>query len=628
MLRNARGWAWLSLCWLAVAVVPGRAEPPVVQLTVDLTDAARHLLHARMSIPAQPGPLTVCYPRWNPGDHRPSGPLTNLIGPVMSAGGQQLAWRRDSEAMDEFRCDVPAGVGAVDVDLRFEPLASYANLVMLQWSQVLLYPQGTPVTDLRYAARLKLPAGWRYGTALSTARTAGDTVEFEPVSLVTLIDSPVFAGRHLVAIPLAAGTEPPHELVVVSENPRPEARVRPLVPNFERLIAELHAVVGTHHFRHYHFLVALAGTGSNTDTLEHHESTAIRVPEHPTLDDVFPSLLGGAMAHEYVHSWNGKFRRPAGMITTDYQQPQHTEMLWLYEGLTEYYGRVLAVRSGLASAARCEGQLASLAAFQSRKPARAWCSLRDSAINYQNALDVMSRGLDWAASHRDADVYDEMVLVWLEVDTLLRKLTDGQRSLDDFLRLLCAGENGPPMVVPTTFEDVVGTLNQVAPHDWAALLNGRLDSTAPETDEAGITAAGWRLVYDPQPFVLAYDQFDPDTTAVFRFSLGLLLKPDGTIEQVMAGQPAERARLGVGMKVITVNHRRWSVAEASAALKAGLDSKDPLTLLVSVDGDLKTFTFDYHGGERYPHLERIPGQPDGLAAILSPKVPPAAAGAK
>lgn len=601
-----------------------------ITLNVDATEAPRKILHARLSIPVAPGPLTLLYPKWIPGEHGPTGPITDLAGLKLMAGGKPIPWRRDDVEMYALHCDIPAGANAVEATLDFllpastEGFSSAASatsrLVVLNWNQVLLYPEGSSSDALIYAANLRLPVGWKYGTALPVAREAESSISFNPVTLTRLVDSPVIAGAYFRSVKLTEGSTPSFQIDMVSDNPAALMMSEEQIAHYKRLVAEAEALFGAHHYEHYHFLYTLSDYVAHFG-LEHHESSDDRVAEQTLIDEALSKSSADLLPHEFVHSWNGKYRRPAGLATPNYEQPMKGELLWVYEGLTEYLGSILAPRSGLRSAEDQREHLAAIAAYLDRYPGRTWRPLTDTAVAAQLLYNASS---SWFALRRGVDYYDEGELIWLEADVIIRQQTQGKRSLNDFCRRFHGGQNTSPMVKPYTFDEVVNTMNEVASYDWRTFFTTRLNSTEPHAPLGGITGSGWRLVYTESQgdYLKALEQANKMTD--LSFSIGIRLGEDGGIGDVVPGFPAAQVGLGPGMKLVAVNGRRYSIAGLRAALHTAKTSSEPIELLVENTGVFKTYQLNYHDGERYPHLERDASKPDLLDQIIKPLTSPGA----
>ncbi|MGA9040627.1 MAG: M61 family peptidase [Terriglobales bacterium] len=599
------------------------AGAQAIRLSVDLSDAPRNIFHAHLAIPVKPGPATLVYPEWIPGNHRPSGPIANLTGLVIKAGGETLAWNRDSVDMYAFHVEVPAGVTELQVSLDDITSsgsagatggAASSNVLDLNWNQVVLYPQGASSDDVQVIPTMLLPVGWKFGTALSVARVSGEIVDFKQVSLTTLVDSPLIAGDHYRQIALTKpGEIPAHVIDMVSESDAGLAMTPADEAAYRKLVAETGALFGARHYTQYHFLYTLSDEVGHHG-LEHHESSDNATEEQTLTNEDEHLLEGDLLPHEFVHSWNGKYRRPAGLATRNYQDPMLGDLLWVYEGLTEYLGDVLTTRSGLRSPEQYREALAETAAMLDHRAGRTWRPLEDTARSVQI---LRLGGPGWGSWRRGLDYYPEGELIWLEVDTTIRQQTQGKKSLDDFCRLFHGGETGPPKVVPYTFDDLVKALNAVTPFDWAGLLNERLNSTAARAPLGGIERGGWKLVYDEKPNVFIHAGEKLDKQVNVAYSLGFVVKDNGELQDVIPGSPAYVAGIGPGMKLVAVNGRKWSKSVLRDALKASQGNDQPIDLLIENAHFFKTYSISYHDGEKNPHLERADG-PDVLDEILKP----------
>jgi predicted metalloprotease with PDZ domain len=593
-----------------------------IQLTVDATDAPRKILHARMTIPAAAGALTLVYPKWIPGEHGPTGPIVDTAGIVISAAGQQLQWTRDDVEMYALHVNVPTGATSVDIAMDFLATAaaegfsagasSSEKLVVVSWNEVLLYPSGKAATDISVTPSLKLPANWKFGTALETASQEAGTVNFKPVPLETLVDSPVLAGEYFREIPVSSPPERPHFIDLAADSAAALQMTDETIGYYKRLVNETGALFGARHYNSYHFLVTLSDYVAHFG-LEHHQSSDDRIPERTYIDENERKVHSDLLPHEFTHSWNGKYRRPAGLATPSYQEPMKGELLWVYEGLTQYWGEILAVRCGLITPELFREQAAVEAAYLDRRQGRTWRDLQDTATAAQLLYGASHAYEDW---RRSVDYYDEGFLLWLEADSIIRRQTRGAKSLNDFSRLFHGGQSGPPVVRPYTFEDIVNTLNQVAPYDWGTFWLQRLQSTAPHGPLGGIENGGYRLVYNSTPSQWI-QLTDPANKVIDeRFSLGLFLKDNGTVQDVILNSPAAKAGFAPGMLVIAVNGRKFSgdiLKQAIAASKSA-----PLDFIVENAEYYKVLHLDYHDGPKFPHLERVPGKPALLDDIIKP----------
>ena len=612
----------IALCALAVpraqAPQAGSRVTGTITLALDARETPRKLLHVRETLNVTPGPLTLVYPKWVPGEHSPDGPIDDVVGLNFTAAGRSLPWHRDGVDLFAFHVDIPQGVNRLDVSFDFlsaigqggfsSASSDTAHLGIYSWNQVLLYPQGARTDDVMFRASMELPTGWKLGTALPVANQNGTTIDFQPVSLTMLVDSPVLAGEYLRIVPLDGGSSRPVEAVLAGDTSASIEIPNDLTAKWQRLVREADAMFGARHYNNYRFLLTLSDRVAHFG-LEHHQSNDSRVPENSLTQQ--NSI--GVVAHEYVHSWNGKYRRPAGLATPDFQQAMVGDLLWVYEGLTQYLGYVLAERSGMWSESYYKERLADIAAFLDNEPGRRWRPLADTTTAAQ--LLYFAPG-QWTAYRRSTDFYDEGWLIWLDVDTAIRELTHGQKSIDDFCHLFHGGESGAPTVKPYTFEDVVAALNQVAPHDWKAFLGSRIYQVAPRAPLDGITRGGWRLVYTDatNEFVKTGDAERVQAT----YSIGLRVRArDGTVNDVTIDSPAGKAGIGPGMQILAVNGLRYSADVLRNAIKESKTASGPMTIEFQNDDVVKTVSLDYHGGIREPHLERDPSKPDLMAQILA-----------
>jgi len=616
--------AYLNI--LVFSLLSTVAAAQAIQVSVDLSDAPRNIYHTRLTIPAKPGPLTLVYPKWIPGNHRPAGPIANVTGIKMEAAGQALAWQRDSVDMYAFHVDVPAGATEVQVSLdtitndgsagASGPSAT-ANTLDLNWNQVVLYPQGASSDEVQVNPSIQLPAGWKFATALALEGRDlkyHEFNKFKPVSLTTLVDSPLIAGEHYRKIELTkSGESPVHVIDMVSESEAGLAMTPADEVAYRKLVAETGALFGARHYLDYHFLLTLSDEAGHHG-VEHHQSSDNSVVERTLIDTDLHLLAAGLLPHEFTHSWNGKYRRPAGLATRNYQDPMVGDLLWVYEGLTEYLGDVLTARAGLWSPEQYREALAETAANLDHRAGRTWRPLEDTARSVQI---LRLEGPQWQSWRRGLDYYPEGELIWLEVDSIIRQQSHGQKSLDDFCRLFHGGESGPPKVVPYTFDDVVRALNQVTPYEWATLLQDRVNSTRAGAPLGGIEHGGWRLVYNDQPNVFIHTGEQIDEYVDASYSLGFVVTKDGEFKDVTYGSPAYAAGIGPGMHLVAINGRAWSKDVLHDVLSASKSNNQPIELLVENAKFYKTYSISYHEGIRNPHLERSNGA-DILGEILQP----------
>ena len=614
-----------------VAMAQSAAVP--IRLMVDASSAPQKILHARMEIPVSAGALTLYYPEWIPGEHMPDGPIIQVAGMKFSGGGKTIPWRRDLVEMFSIHVDVPPGVTTLEADLDvllsgpasgFSAGASAtASLDVLSWNQVLLYPKGLPAKDITFAASLRLPADWKFGTALPIAKQDGATIEFAPVALTTLVDSPVISGRYYRAIQLTPGQNPSHEIDIAADSTAALAMTPDTQLQLHNLVTEAYALFGGRHYRDYHFLLTLSDDVAHFG-LEHHESSDDRTAERSLIDDAERIEFASLLPHEYVHSWNGKFRRPAGLATSDYQQPMKDDLLWVYEGLTEYLGEVLTARSGLQTPEQWREDFAGLIAQYENRPGRDWRPLQDTADAAPFLYDATS---DWSNWRRGTDFYEEGELLWMDVDETLRTITKDKKSIDDFCKIFHGGGNGQAELKTYTFEDVVATLNSVAPYDWAGFLRARLDGVATKTPNEAVEKSGWKLVYNEQPNTVLEIQEELARHASFSLTAGFTASDEGTVGDVIHGGPAYNAGIGPGMKIVAVNGAQFSPDAMRDAITAAKNTTAPIQLIVANGAQFRTFAVDYHGGLRYPHIVRDESRPDYLGEITHPRVQGAAGAA-
>lgn len=607
-----------------------------VRLSVDLREAPKHIFHAKLVFPVAAGPLTLEYPKWIPGEHAPHGPIVDLTGLLFRAGGKEIEWRRDDVDMYAFHCQVPAGANELEVSLDYvspagvsegrESPSATAQLAILNWYTVLLYPQGAKSDDLTYSASLQVPAGWKYGTALPVANETSGAIEFQPANLTTLVDSPVLMGAHIRLIDLSPGQKPEHHIHIAAETGSGLEASPELVQQWRQLVAETGALFGARHYRHYDFLLTVSDN-VETDGIEHNESSDNRVPGRIFQDANIADAMTDLLPHEFTHSWNGKYRRPAGLATPNYQEPMKGGLLWVYEGMTQYYGTILSARMGSWTPERLRENLAWVAAYLDQRKGRTWRDLEDTAVAAQLLYGSAEEYRSW---RRDTDYYDESTLIWLEADTIIRQQTKGKKSLDDFCRKFEGGENTGPKIVPYTSDDVVAAMEEIAPYDWRAFFTQRVKSHGPGAPLSGLENSGWKLVYSETPNDSRASGEAASHLTDVQFSLGFSVRDSvgensDEIMDVIPGLPAAQAGIAPGMKLVAVNGRRWTPDDLNEAIRQAKSGREPIELLIENEDFFRTYSVDYHGGERYPHLERINTKPDLLSEIAKMKAPPVAA---
>lgn len=598
-----------------------------LSVDVDLRQAARKIFSVHEEIPVKPGAFTLLYPKWIPGEHSPSGTLDSVTGLKISANGRPLPWRRDLVNMFAINLDLPSGVSRLDVDFQFlspagggefgESTSATPTLAEIEWNQVAFYPAGYPVRQITIEPSIRVPDGWQFATALERKSEAGGVTHFEPVSFEQLVDSPLFTGRYVKRIDLAPSAAVPVHLNVFGDRAANLDIKQEQIDHHVALVKQAVALFGSQHYGHYDFLLAVS---DNTGTfgLEHHQSSDDRIFADLFTDpDIY--LIGvGLLPHEYVHSWNGKFRRPAGLATPDYDKPMQGELLWVYEGLTEYFGNVLTARSGLWTPEQYRDVLAITAAQMDHVPGRDWRSLQDTADAAQR-LYYTPRA--WSSERRLVDYYPEGELIWLDVDTQIRELSGNARSLDDFARAFYGLQNGSMKVLPYRFEDIVAALQAVQPNDWRAFLRQRLDTHEVRAPLGGLQRGGWKLAYTDTPSA-AYKAMEKARKMLDRSdSLGISvsIEDKGAISNVIWGTPAFDAGVIPGMKLIAVNNEAFTAEVLDAAIVDAMKSHKPIDLLVNNVSTYSTLPVAYYGGQQYPHLLRADTEPDRIADIVKAK---------
>jgi predicted metalloprotease with PDZ domain len=620
-------------CLLFAAPLLAQSAPQnAVRLRVDATDAPRRIFHVQMSMAAKPGPMTLLYPKWIPGEHGPTGPIENLVGLQIKSAGQSIRWRRDDVNLYAFHIDVPAvpGGGQATLDVTFDVISApdtsgfssasstTTELAVLNWNQLILYPEGAPADTMQYQASLRVPNSWKYGTALPIDRESGNDVEFKPASLTTLIDSPLSAGRHYRTVGIGTDNGIPHYVHFAGDSEESVAAPDELIAHYRSLVNETGALFQSRHYRDYHFLVTLSDHVANFG-LEHHESSDDRVKERTLIEASGRTAEASLLSHEFVHSWNGKYRRPDGLVSGGsdggYDAPMKGELLWVYEGLTNYLGEILAARSGLWTPEEYRDALAGTAAEMDTRSGRAWRPLEDTAVFAQVLYDASD---DYREYRRSTDYYPEGSLIWLDVDTLIRQLSKGAKSLDDFCRAFHGGPGGAPAMKTYTLADVVASLNAVQPYDWAGYFKQRLESTSAHAPLGGIARGGWKLAYTAERSGWWRADEEYHKRVDLTYSLGLKVKEeDGTIIDVAYDGSARKAGVTPSVKLIAVNGREFTPTVLREAVKAS--GQRPVELLIKNGEFYETHRLEYSGGERYPHLVRDGSAPDLLSQVIAAK---------
>jgi predicted metalloprotease with PDZ domain len=594
-------------------------------LRIDARDVARRHLQTHETLAVKPGPLVLAYPKWIPAQHAPAGPLDTIIGMEITANGQRLAWKRNPIEMYEITVTVPKGVDRLDIALEsglpengggFSGSPdSTARLAIVRWNQYVLLPKGSDAAQISSQGSVQAPAGWSVACALDSHASEGGGVEFEPVSLAQLIDSPVQMGQYMRRVELPGSAPHPdiHHAISIAGDTAESIQVpADFAAGYGNLVAEAGALFASRHYRHYLWILTLSDHTAHFGE-EHHESSDDRLPENILEEADDHSIVAGLLGHEYVHSWNGKYRRPQGLLSPDYQKPMDGSLLWVYEGLTEFWGDVLPVRAGLTKPEYYRDLIAARAGHYEISTGPRWRPLADTAVEAQVLYDSSPA---WSSARRGTDFYEASVYMWLDVDSELRAHSGGKATLDDFMHRFYSGADGKPEVKPYVENDLYTTLGAIAPADWHGILHKHLD--VPDTNALldGLKHAGWQLSYSPEKNAAVELSQKLRKNTDRQWSIGLRLDKDAGIVDVIEGRAAALAGAAPGMKVIAVNGKKFSSEGLDAAIVAAQSSHKPIELLVENDDYFHTLSVAYFDGPRYPHLTRVEGTPDTLAEVL------------
>jgi predicted metalloprotease with PDZ domain len=600
--------------------------PGTLRLSVDATDVERRIFSVHEEVPVSGATeLILLYPRWLPGTHAPEGTIDRLGGLVFTAGNVRLPWFRDTTDISAFHISVPAGVSKVAVEFIYLSPVSHAVgrtevsplQLALDWNSVVLYPAGYFTRQIPVEASIRLPAGWTPATALEVASEEAGRTRFKPVSVETLVDSPLRAARYAHAYPLTAGDPAPVTFNVMADRADLVAIKPELIDLYRALVQQAYRLFGSRHYDHYNFLLQLSDDIGWDTTLEHHRSAEYGEPIADFTNWDKTAADRDVIPHEYVHSWDGKFRRPADLWTPDFHTPMRDSLLWVYEGGTTYWGQVLTARAGLWTRQQALDQLAMSVAALEQQAGRSWRSVQDTT---SDEIINPRRPQSWPNWQRFEDYYPEGALIWLDADTLIREKTSGKRSLDDFARTFFGIENGSFVPVTYTFEDVVSALNVVLPFDWAGFLRSRLDGHGPGAPLDGLHRGGYRLVFTEEPSEYWKSVEATRTKSVdHTYSLGLVVDNEAIVSSVSWDGPAFKAGLTAGAKLIAVDGLAYEPERLNSAISRTKTSAEPVDLLVRVGDRFRTVRIDYRGGLRYPHLERDPAQKPLLDEILAPR---------
>ena len=598
--------------------------PGVIQLAVDITDVQRRIVNVHETVPVRPGHLILLYPEWIPGHHSPSGSISDFAGLVIAANGKGIDWTRDRVNVFAFHVTVPDQVTTLDVEFQYlSPLRKRegricisSKIADLEWSSVVLYPAGYFSRRIEITPDLTIPQGWSFASALEVTSKTGNRIGFKTTTLNTLVDSPVYAGANYNRIDLSTAPDNQVFLDIFGDTPANVAMTPQQIDCHKQLAIQAQKLFASHHYSHYDFLFSLSDTVGGIG-LEHHQSSedGLKADYLTNWDEYVPQR--DLLAHEYTHSWNGKFRRPADLWTPNFNVPMQDDLLWVYEGMTQYFGYVLTARAGLRTAEETRDLIARVAANFDVSAGRTWRPLVDTT---NQPVISQRRPVPWVSWLRPEDYYTEGLLIWLDADTKIRELSGGTKSLDDFAKRFYGVNNGSFVTDTYRFEDVVSTLNAVQPYDWDKFLKTRVYELAPKTPEEGITRGGYRLTYsDTAPEWLKRQKYeDEDSPESLATSIGFSITHDGTLASVWWGSPAFRAGLTSDMQITAVNGQSYKREVLKRAILDAEKNTAPIKFLLKRGDEFQTIEVDYHGGLRYPRLERVPNVPDRLSDILAP----------
>lgn len=601
------------------AATPYATQDRPVTLVVDATRAGDGFMEVRERVPAAPGPFTIVYPKWIPGEHGPTGPLNDLAALRISVNGTPLDWRRDATDLYAFHVNVPAGAQAIDV--AFDVLMNAPGDVMssnsaaiVNWNRALLYQDGVDSHHYFVKPSIVLPAGWQYGTALRVAGSHGGQIDFAVTPLNMLVDSPLDMGEYVRKWDLWRDGTAFVQLDAFADHPQDLDIPASLLRAYERVPAETFAMYGSRHFYDYHALLTLSDA-IGSQGIEHHQSSDDRAGDD-FLTNPDESLVGGDLiTHEFSHSWNGKYRRPADLTTPNFQVPQLTDLLWVYEGMNQYLGDLISFRAGIRDPKLFPEYIASVYADLDYETGRATTPLID--LTTGAPYYYQARGQYNAIRRNAGDFYSEGELIWLDVDTIIREQSHGARSLDTFLQRYTEPAVTGPIVVPYTRAQIEALLNEVEPYDWHDFFEKWVYDVAPHPISDDFARAGWRVVYTEKPNAFVTTQpGGREITGWYAF--GANLSSEGVVTDVREGSPAWRAGVAPGMRVLAVDGQQFSPDVFGYALRSSQHSNTPIVLITTQNSWYRTLSLDYHGGLRYPHLERVSGTADMFAAIAAP----------
>lgn len=612
---------------VAIPAPTNARYPGTLKLDVDVTDIERKIHKARLQIPVAPGPLTLLFPQWLPGNHAPNGVISSLSGLAIKANGTRLEWTRDTIQVFAFHLTVPAGVSAIEAEYEYLTAVSPAqgrvlvtpDMVNVQWNSVVLYPAGYNADGITVEATMTYPEGWLYATALEAKKTTSsksNKVEFAAVSLTDLVDSPVYVGRFVKSFDLDPGSKTAVRFHVFADNAESLEAKPEQIDAHRKMVQQTYKIFGRGPYSRYEFLIAASEIFGGRGGLEHRQSTEIGVGADYFTKYKDSAPMRGVVPHEFVHSWDGKFRRPADLNTRNFNEPMQNSLLWVYEGQTTYWTDIISARSGLHSPLESREALARTAAFMLQRAGRTWRNLQDTTND--PIMSSRGQGKSWSSWQRGSDYYPEALLIWLDADFKIRELTQEKKSLDDFARAFFAVPANNFATKTYTFDDVAAALDAVAPHDWKTFLRSRLDSVRDNNPLDTLSRSGWQLVYTDKPNIFAEAANKNRGNADFTHSLGLTVDKKDVITDVEWASPAFIARITAGTTLLAVNSRAYKAELLNNAITAAKVSKKPIELLIKSDDTYRTVLINYVDGVRHPHLARVEGTKDRLSAVFAP----------
>ena len=595
--------------------------PGTIRVAVDATDTVRGIFRVKETIPvAAAGPMVLLYPKWLPGAHSPRGEIEKLAGLVIRANGQRVEWTRDPVDVFAFHIEVPAGAKALDLEFQFLSatksdqgrIMMTPTMLSLEPNLVSLYPAGYFTRQIPVQMDVRYPAGWTASGALK-AKVAGSSYAYEPTNYEILVDSPILAGKYGKTFPLS----PRVDLAVYADDAAELAATPDQIAAHQRLVDQAVKAFGAQHYDRYTFLLSisdrLGGIG-----LEHHRSS-----ENGVTPGYFSKWAEGPgrrnlLPHEYSHSWDGKFRRGADLWTPDFRTPMRDSLLWVYEGQTQFWGYVLQARSGIVSKQDTLDQYAMIAATYDSQKARAWRALIDTT---NDPIISSRKPKGWTSWQRSEDYYNEGLLVWMDVDSLLREKSAGGKSIDDFAKAFFGVRDGDWGELTYTLDDVAATLNQIVPWDWKAYLTKRLTEHAAGAPIEGFARNGYRLVYSDVATGAFKNSEKTRKMVDLTYSGGLILSDStegkGEITGVTWDSPAFAAGLTVGSRIVAVAGQAYTAERLRAAITLAKGGTAPVPLTVRAGDFYRDVMLDYQGGLRYPRLEKTGTGDGGLDRLLA-----------